>query len=115
MPPPTDPARLVIAELFGEVRHRVHLNASEDAPRDEALEAVGELVAGRDDAPELLAEVAGVMLGAARWPEDQDQARRSAELLRAAGADEERIPYWTQEGKRRAERAAMPPFGSRVV
>jgi hypothetical protein len=77
--------RLLVASLYGEVRHLVHLNAAEDAPRDVALEAIRELAGKRDDAAELLAEVAGVMLGAARFPEGRDQARRSAELLRAAG------------------------------
>jgi hypothetical protein len=106
--------RLLVASLYGEVRHRVHLNPAQDSPRDEALDAIGELVGKRDDAAELLAEVAGVMLGAARFPEGQDQARRSAELLKAAGADETLIPAWIEEGRRRGAAAAKPPFSEGV-
>ena len=115
MPPPPDPARLVFAELYGTVRHHVRLDPAEDSPRDVALAAVAEIVGGRDDRRALLAEAAGVMLGAARWEEERDRAGRSAALLEAAGADVSLIPEWVEEGKRRAERAALPPFGMKVL
>ena len=76
---------------------------------------MAELVAGRDDGPALLAETAGIMLGTARWPEDTDQAERSADLLKAAGADQDLVPRWVEEGRRRAGRARLPPSGARTV
>lgn len=33
-----------------------------------------------------------------------------AELCRLAGADEDAIPRWIEEGRRRAASAALPPF-----
>jgi hypothetical protein len=108
-------ARLAVARLHGTVRHHVRLNPAQDSPRDVALAAVAALVGGRPDGPALLAEIAGIMLGTARWPEDTDQAERSAELLKAAGADQELIPHWVEVGRRRVAAAAKPPFGSGVV
>jgi hypothetical protein len=46
--------------------------------------------------------------GTARWPQDTDQAGRSAEFLKAAGADPDLIPRWVEEGR---SQAARPPFG----
>jgi hypothetical protein len=93
-------ARLALACLHGTVRHHVRLNPAQDSLRDVALAAVAALMEGRGDEPALLAETAGIMLGTARWPEDRDQAERSAELLKAAGADQEQIPRWVEEGRR---------------
>lgn len=107
--------RILLARLHGTVHHHVRLNPAQDTPRDVALAAVAELVDGRPDHAALLAETAGIMLGTARWPEDTDQAERSAELLKAAGADEEEIPGWVEIGRKRAAAAARPPFGSQVV
>ena len=108
-------ARLALARLHGTVRHHVRLNPAQDSPRDVALAAVAELVDGRPDGPALLAETAGIMLGTARWPEDTDQAERSAELLEAAGADQKLIPHWVEIGHGRATAAAKPPFGGKVI
>jgi hypothetical protein len=107
--------RILLARLHGTVHYHVRLNPAQDAPRDVALAAVAELVGERADRAALLAETAGVMLGTARWPEDADQAERSAELLKAAGADQDLIPQWVAEGQRRAARAALPPFGAETV
>ena len=106
--------RILLARLHGAVHHHVRLNPAQDAPRDVALTAVAELVDGRPDRAALLAETAGIMLGTARWPEDTDQAERSAELLKAAGADQETIPRWIEIGRQRAAAAAKPPFGRTV-
>jgi hypothetical protein len=107
--------RILLARLHGTVHYYVRLNPAQDAPRDVALAAVSELTEGRADGPALLAEIAGIMLGTARWPEDTDQAERSAELLKAAGADQDLVPRWTEVGRQRAAAAARPPFGSRTV
>ncbi len=62
--------------------------------------------------PGLLAEVAGLALGSAerRGPEYEARGQAVAELCRMAGAGEALIPQWTDEGRRRAEAAELPPF-----
>jgi hypothetical protein len=106
--------RILLARLHGTVHHHVRLNPAQDALRDVALTAVAGLVDGRPDRAALLAETAGIMLGTARWPEDTDQAERSAELLKAAGADQEAIPRWIEIGRQRVAAAAKPPSGRTV-
>jgi hypothetical protein len=59
-----------------------------------------QIAPGRAD---LLAEAAGLMLGAAEGTGDEPRADAAAELCRAAGADLALIPQWTEEGRRRAE------------
>ena len=106
--------RILLARLHGTVHHHVRLNPAKDARRDVALAAVAELVDGRPDRAALLAETAGIMLGTARWPEDADQAERSADLLKAAGADQEAIPRWVEIGRQRVAAVAKPPFGRTI-
>jgi len=81
---------------------------------DEAQRAAGaaelrEVAGGRRD---LLAEVAGIMLGTAerKGPEHEAQAQAVAELCRLAGADESLIPQWIEEGQRGAQASRLPPF-----
>jgi len=38
------------------------------------------------------------------------KARIIADLCRLAGADEDQIPHWIEEGRRRVEARRMPPF-----
>ena len=59
-----------------------------------------QIAPGRAD---LLAEAAGVMLGAAEGTVDEPRACAAAELCRAAGADPALVPRWTEEGRRRAQ------------
>jgi hypothetical protein len=59
-----------------------------------------QIAPGRAD---LLAEAAGVMLGAAEGTVDEPRACAAAELCRAAGADPALVPQWTEEGRRRAQ------------
>jgi len=79
---------------------------------DEAAAAAAELrqiAGGRAD---LLAEVAGLALGASglKGPEYEARAQAIARLCRAAGADESLIEGWVQEGRRRVEARRLPPF-----
>jgi len=64
------------------------------------------------DRGDLLAQVAGLMLGSAtgKGPEYEARGQAVAELCRMAGADEALIPQWTEEGRRRAGAAQLPPF-----
>ena len=111
MSPPSQPERdrLLVSEIHGEARlhaSRRELTADEHAA---AVAALRELAAGRGD---LLAEVAGIMLGASEGELDEPLMRQAAELCRAAGADEALIPGWIKEGRRRRTEAARAPFGA---
>jgi hypothetical protein len=72
----------------------------------------GGAAGGRRERGDLLAEVAGLVLGSAerKGPEYEARAQAVAELCRMAGAEEALIPQWTEEGRRRAEAAQLPPF-----
>ena len=77
---------------------------------DETAAAVAELhdiAGGRRD---LLAEVAGVLIGFHEGDLDEPRANGAAELCRLAGADETLIPRWIEVGRDRAEAAKRPPF-----
>ncbi len=85
-------------------------------PPDETVTAaaVAELrliLAGRDDGPALLAEVAGVLIGAHNGQPGEFRARVAASFLIAAGADEALADQWIAEGRRRRAQADLPPFG----
>jgi hypothetical protein len=79
---------------------------------DETAAAVAELREIAADRADLLAEVAGIALGTAesRGEGYEAWAQAVAGLCRQAGADEDLIPGWTEEGRRRAEARRMPPF-----
>ena len=99
--------RLLVAEIYGEARHRAQwreLGSNEEAT---AVAALRELAGGRAD---LLAEVAGILEGARKGELDEPLARQAAALCRKAGADPEAIPAWIEEGRRRAAAARQPPF-----
>jgi hypothetical protein len=62
------------------------------------------------DRPGLLAETAGLLMGASEGRLDEPRSKAAAQLCIAAGADEDLIPQWTEEGKRRAEAGRHPLF-----
>lgn len=76
--------------------------------------AVAELQGVAGDRPDLLAEEAGILIGASEGRLDEPRARAAAQLCIAAGADESLIPGWIEEGRRRAEAAKRPPFSGGV-
>ena len=76
-----------------------------------AVAEVRETAAARSD---LLAEVAGIMLGASEGELDEPRSKAAARLCIAAGADETLIPQWIEEGRRRRENARHPPFSGGV-
>ena len=100
------PDRLLVAELYGEARHRARWR---DLSSEEETAAVAELRQLADGRADLLAEVAGILEGAREGEPDEPLARQAAGLCRKAGADPEVIPAWIEEGRRRAA-AAQPPF-----
>jgi len=101
-----DADRLIVARLNGIARRhgRRELTEAETATAAAELRTVA---SGRGD---LLAEVAGIKLGFYEGRPEEVRARIEAELCRLAGADESLIPRWTEEGRRRAEAAQLPPF-----
>jgi hypothetical protein len=107
--PGPDRDRLLAARLTGIAQRHARGGALDE---DQASAAVAELREVADGRPDLLAEVAGISLGAAegKGPEYQAQAQAVADLCRAAGADEDLIPQWIEEGRRRAEGRRPPPF-----
>jgi hypothetical protein len=107
--PGPDRDRLTVARLTGVARRHARWGAPAE---DEVAAAVAELREVADGQADLLAEVAGLALGTseARGDEYRVQAQAVADLCRAAGADEQAIPAWIEEGRRRAEERRMPPF-----
>jgi len=101
--------RLLVSEIRGEARLHARwreLTADEHAA---SVAALREVAAGRAD---LLAEVAGIMLGACEGQLDEPLMRQAAQLCRDAGADEALIPAWIEEGRRGRADASRPPFGA---
>ena len=101
------PDRLLVAEIYGEARHRARWR---DLSSEEETAAVAELRQLADGRADLLAEVAGILEGAREGEPDEPLARQAAGLCRKAGADPEVIPAWIEEGRRRAANARQPPF-----
>jgi hypothetical protein len=102
-----DADRLLVAELYGEARHRARWRELSQAEESAAVAGLRELAGGRAD---LLAEVAGVREGTSEGEMDEPLTRQAAMLARKAGADPEAIPAWIEEGRRRAANARQPPF-----
>lgn len=83
-----------------------------DLSEDQKAAGAAELREIASDRPGLLAETAGLALGTAegKGPEFEARGQAVAELCRMVGADEDLIPQWAEEGRRRAEAAKQPPF-----
>jgi len=112
------PVRILTARLQGtvlrHVRWKTGLTGEETAAAAGDLQAI---VAGRSDAAELLAQVAGILVGASLLDGPYEQARAvlAAQVLVAAGADEWHIDYWTDVGRDRVAQARELPFGARLL
>jgi hypothetical protein len=110
MPPPPDPCRIAVAQAQGVAWRYAHGQLGEAG----ALAELGEITSGLDGGA-VLAEAAGVILGACRQPEEREAAERAAQLCVEAGADEGAVPYWMMVGRERVEAAGKPPFGMRLI
>ena len=98
--------RLLIAELYGEARHRARWRDLSSEEETAAVAGLRALAGGRAD---LLAEVAGIFEGTSEGEPDEPLARCAARLCRLAGADPEAIPGWIEEGRQRRAAARRPP------
>ncbi len=95
-----DPDRLLAAMLYGCAKHHARwrdLTADEHAA---ALTDLQALAGGRADGSAVLAEQAGILIGASEGTLDEPFDRLAAGLLIAAGPDEDLIPQWIEEGRR---------------
>jgi hypothetical protein len=106
-----DRDRLLVARISGIAKR--HSRWREPTESEIAV-AGAELREVAGDRPDLLAEVAGILLGASEGRVDEPRARAAARLCIAAGADESLIPGWAEEGRRRVEAARHPPFSGGV-
>jgi hypothetical protein len=89
-----DPDRILVARLSG-IAIRL---ARAGAPIDEAVAELRALAGGRGD---LLAENAGVMVGAWSARVDSGDHLLAAGLLVLAGADHDQIARWVEVGRER--------------
>jgi len=101
--------QLVVARLTGIARRHARWGSLDEERQAAGATELRQAAAGRGD---LLAEVAGVALGTSegKGEEYRAQSQAVAGLCRAAGADEDLILGWIEEGRRRAEAARLPPF-----
>jgi hypothetical protein len=108
-----DSARLIVASLSGAAQRHANWHEPTEPKTAAAVAEFAQIIGDRDDGPALLAEVAGLALGTAegKGQEYQAKARAIAGLCRLAGADDNLIPAWTEEGRRRAT-AVRPPSGA---
>ena len=108
--PGRDRDRLLVARLTAVARRHACWGGLTEAQRASGGSELRQLA----DRPDLLAEVAGLALGAAEGKGEEHhvsaQAQAVAELCRLVGADEDLVQQWIGEGKRRAEAAQLPPF-----
>jgi hypothetical protein len=102
--PETEFDRLTVARLAAAARR--------DAPRRRPTEAETAAVARElreiaGDRADLLAEVAGLLLGYYSHTAEEPRSRAAAHYCVAAGADPGLIPRWIEVGRRRAAAAAQ--------
>ena len=100
--------RLIAAALYGAARRHARWGGLTEAQKAAGAAELREIAGNR---PDLLAQTAGLALGASedKGREYQRQGQAVAELCRLAGADEDLIPGWIAEGKRRAANARLRP------
>jgi hypothetical protein len=104
----TEAERIVTARITGTAARYARGRPFTEAEEAEALASLTELAAGRTD---LLAQVAGLAIGFFEGTLDEPRQQQAAELLIKAGANQQLIPGWIEEGRRRrTEVANRIPF-----
>lgn len=108
--------RLVRARLQGAVLHHARWTPLGPDEMAAAVTEVREVLAGRDDGPELLAYVAGILTGSRfGCPDELAQAVIAGSVCVAAGADEWLIDGWCCIGAERRAAADQLPGTARVL
>ena len=91
--------RALLADITGVARRLARGQRLTDAEQQEAAAALSQVAQGRAD---LLAESAGLAIGAHEGNPDEARYLQAAQLCIDAGADLTAIPDWIEEGRRRA-------------
>ena len=93
--------RLLIAQLAGSAQRHAQWGGLTCAEKAAGAAELREIAGDR---PDLLAETAGLALGTSEGKRAEFEARGQAiaELCRMAGADEDLMARWIEEGRRRA-------------
>ena len=97
--------RALLAEITGVARRLTHARPLTGAEQQEAAAALSQVARGRAD---LLAESAGLAIGAHEGGTDEARYLQAAQLCIDAGADLSLIPQWVEEGRRRAGGTPSP-------
>jgi hypothetical protein len=90
--------RALLAEITGVARRLARGQRLSNAEQQEAAAALSQVAQGRAD---LLAESAGLAIGAHEGNPDEARYLQAAQLCIDAGADLATIPDWIEEGRRR--------------
>jgi hypothetical protein len=98
--------RILVAQLTGTAQPHARWRGPTPDEETAAVAELREVATGRAD---LLAEVAGILLGFHDGDLDEPRARTAAQLCIKAGADQDLVANWVEEGRRRAAIARMPP------
>jgi hypothetical protein len=93
---------LTVARLTGAARRHAPGREPTDAETAAAVQELTEIADGRGD---LLAEVAGLLMGYYRRTAEEARAEAAAHYCIAAGADQGLISRWIEVGRRRAAAA----------
>ena len=109
-PPARERDELMVPRLTGSAWRLALRREPTQAETAVAVRELREIAGGRGD---LLAEVAGLLIGYYRRTAEEPKARAAAYYCMTAGADLELIPRWIDVGCARAAAARLiPPAGS---
>jgi hypothetical protein len=97
---------MIVARLTGTAWRHASGRAPTGAETAAAVRELREVIGGRGD---LLAEVAGLLIGYYRRTGEEPKARAAAYYCMAAGADLDLIPRWVEVGYSRAAAARQIP------
>lgn len=96
---------ITVTRLTSEARRCVPGREPSEAETAAAADDLREIAGNRGD---LLAEVAGLLMGFYQGTTEELRANAAACFCRAAGADPNLIPQWVELGRRRAVNARTP-------
>jgi hypothetical protein len=97
--------QLTVARLTGAAGRHAPFREPTGAETATAVAELREIAGDRGD---LLAEVAGLLIGFYRETKQERKAQAAARYCVAAGADPDLIPQWIEEGRSRAAVARQP-------
>lgn len=98
--------QLTVARLTGVAGRHAPFREPTGAETATAVTELREIAGDRGD---LLAEVAGLLIGFYQETKQERKAQAAARYCVAAGADPDLIPHWMEEGQSRAAVARQPP------